>query len=55
MDSDLSEEMKMILALAKHLGLEIKATGRNLTEVDIDATIYGRETVDYAYTVATKE
>ena len=51
---DLSEEMKMILALADHLDLEFKATGGKHTKADIDSSLFDRLGTEYVYTVNQK-
>lgn len=48
---DLSEEMKIIIALAKHLGFEITATGNGRDQELVDSSIYTRTEVEYTYEI----
>ena len=51
---DLSEEMKMILALIDSLNLQIRATGGPHTNAPIEASLFGRVPIQYIYIVTPK-
>ena len=53
-ESDLSEEMKMILTLVDYLDLQMRVTGGPHTNVPIDSSIYDRIPVEYLYIVTPK-
>lgn len=50
----MSEEMKMILALIRHLNLEIKATGGDVTSELVDEDLYSSRGSEYTYVVSVK-
>lgn len=48
----MSEEMKALIALAAHLGLEIRCTSRDGTDIPVDSARFMRNAAkEYTYTI----
>jgi len=50
----MSEEMKLLLALIKHLNLEARCSGQGVTNKPVDADIFKVDNPEYTYTIEDK-